>query len=125
MAVKTGAKTRHEALGLTLEDAKGMYRAMLLTRMLGERMMQMNRMGRAAFVGVADGHEAAEVGSAWAIRRGHDWVHPYYRDVGVALVLGQTAKDQFLGVFAKASGANSSGRQILNQFSHPVLNLTP
>src|SRR5207253_11195485 len=83
MAITT--KARHEALGLTLEDAKGMYRAMLLTRMLGERMMQMNRMGRAAFVGVADGHEAAEVGSAWAIRRGHDWVHPYYRDVGVAL----------------------------------------
>ena len=73
MALKTGQKPRHEALGLTIDDAKGMYRAMLLTRMLGERMMQMNRMGRAAFVGVADGHEAAEVGSAWVIRRGHDW----------------------------------------------------
>ena len=55
MALKTGQKPRHEALGLTIDDAKGMYRAMLLTRMLGERMMQMNRMGRAAFVGVADG----------------------------------------------------------------------
>src|SRR2546428_13103908 len=117
MALKTGQKPRHEALGLTIDDAKGMYRAMLLTSMLGERMMQMNRMGRAAFVGVADGHEAAEVGSAWVIRRGHDWVHPYYRDVGVALVLGQTAKDQFLGVFAKATDPNSGGRQIVNQFS--------
>ena len=37
MAIKT--KARHEALGLTLDDAKGMYRAMLLVRMLGERMM--------------------------------------------------------------------------------------
>ncbi|HEX9437993.1 MAG TPA: thiamine pyrophosphate-dependent dehydrogenase E1 component subunit alpha, partial [Candidatus Limnocylindria bacterium] len=86
-------------------------------RMLGERMMQLNRMGRAAFVGVADGHEGAEVGSAWCIRRGTDWVHPYYRDVGVALVLGQTMKDQFLGVFAKATDPNSAGRQIVNQFS--------
>jgi 2-oxoisovalerate dehydrogenase E1 component alpha subunit len=115
--------SRHEALGLTLDDAKGLYRAMLLTRMLGERMMQMNRMGRAAFVGVADGHEAAEVGSAWVIRRGHDWVHPYYRDVGVALVLGQTAKDQFLGVFAKATDPNSAGRQVVNQFSSPEANI--
>ena len=75
MAIKTNKQkaqplNRHEALGLTLDDATGMYRAMLLTRMLGERMMQMNRMGRAAFVGVADGHEAAEVGSAWVIKRG-------------------------------------------------------
>jgi len=91
--------------------------------MLGERMMQMNRMGRAAFVGVADGHEGAQVGSAWVIRRGHDWVHPYYRDVGVALVLGQTAKDQFLGVFAKATDPNSGGRQIVNQFSDRAANI--
>ncbi|MEA2660880.1 MAG: 2-oxoisovalerate dehydrogenase component alpha subunit [Chloroflexota bacterium] len=123
MATKTRPKSRHDALGLTLADATGMYRAMLLTRMLGERMMQMNRMGRAAFVGVADGHEAAEIGSAWVIRRGHDWVHPYYRDVGVALVLGQTAKDQFLGVFAKATDPNSGGRQVVNQFSSPEANI--
>ena len=122
MAVRTRpqvrhAKPRHLALGLALDDVKGMYRAMLECRMIGERMMQLNRMGRAAFVGVADGHEAAEVGSAWCIRRGTDWCHPYYRDVGVALVLGQTAKDQFLGVFAKATDPNSAGRQIVNQFS--------
>lgn len=119
MAVRTKApaKPRHEALGLTLDDVKGMYRTMLECRLLGERMMQLNRMGRAAFVGVADGHEGAEVGSAWCIRRGTDWVHPYYRDVGVALVLGQSLKDQFLGVFAKATDPNSAGRQIVNQFS--------
>ncbi|MBI2325707.1 MAG: thiamine pyrophosphate-dependent dehydrogenase E1 component subunit alpha [Chloroflexi bacterium] len=120
MAVRTrtpSVKPRHETLGLTLDDVKGMYRKMLECRMLGERMMQLNRMGRAAFVGVADGHEGAEIGSAWCIRRGTDWVHPYYRDVGVALVLGQSMKDQFLGVFAKATDPNSAGRQIVNQFS--------
>ncbi|MDE3101648.1 MAG: thiamine pyrophosphate-dependent dehydrogenase E1 component subunit alpha [Chloroflexota bacterium] len=124
MAVRTkasspAARPRHEALGLALDDVKGMYRKMLECRMIGERMMQLNRMGRAAFVGVADGQEAAEVGSAWCIRKGTDWVHPYYRDVGVALVLGQDATDQFLGVFAKATDPNSAGRQIVNQFSDP------
>jgi 2-oxoisovalerate dehydrogenase E1 component alpha subunit len=114
---------RHEALGLTLEDVRAMYRVMLLTRMIGERMMQLNRMGKAAFVGVADGHEAAQVGSAWCIRKGVDWCVPYYRDVGVALVLGQTARDQFLGVFAKATDPNSGGRQIVNQFSSPELRI--
>ena len=113
----TRSEPRHETLGLALDDVKGMHRKMLECRLLGERMMQLNRMGRAAFVGVADGQEAAEVGSAWCIRRGIDWVHPYYRDVGVALTLGQTTKDQFLGVFAKATDPNSAGRQIVNQFS--------
>ena len=119
--MKTAPRTRarHETLGLSLDDVVAMYRVMLQTRMIGERMMQLNRMGKAMFVGVADGHEAAEVGSAWCIRKGVDWCVPYYRDVGVALVLGQTAKDQFLGVFAKATDPNSGGRQIVNQFSDP------
>ncbi len=116
-------RARHEALGLALDDVVGMYRAMLETRMIGERMMQLNRMGKAAFVGVADGHEAAEVGSAWCIQKGQDWCVPYYRDVGVSLVLGQSAKDQFLGVFAKATDPNSGGRQIVNQFSSPELRI--
>ncbi|MGH2498972.1 MAG: thiamine pyrophosphate-dependent dehydrogenase E1 component subunit alpha [Candidatus Limnocylindria bacterium] len=114
---RRGARPRHERLGLGLDDLVGMYRVMLLTRMLGERMMQMNRMGRAPFVGVADGHEGAQVGAAWCVRRGVDWVVPYYRDTGVALALGQTATDQLLGVFMKATDPNSAGRQVVNQFS--------
>lgn len=113
------ARPPHERLHLSLDDVVAMYRTMLLTRMIGERMMQLNRMGKAPFVGVADGHEAAEVGSAWVMRKGHDWCVPYYRDVGVALTLGQTATDQFLGVFAKATDPNSGGRQVVNQFSDP------
>src|SRR5437667_312384 len=50
MAVRTRAKeSRHDRLGLTLDDVKGMHRKMLECRMIGERMMQLNRMGRAAF----------------------------------------------------------------------------
>lgn len=116
-------RARHEELGLALDDVVAMYRVMLLTRMIGERQLQLQRMGKAMFVGVADGHEAAEVGSAWAIRKGHDWCVPYYRDIGVALALGQSAKDQFLGVFAKATDPNSGGRQIVNQFSSPELRI--
>ncbi len=122
--IRVGARrARHDELGLSLDDVIAMYRVILETRLVGERMMQLNRMGKAPFVGVADGHEAAQVGSAWAIRKGYDWCVPYYRDVGVALVLGQTAKDQFLGVFAKATDPNSGGRQVVNQFSSPELKI--
>ena len=120
---KGGKRPRHETLGLSLDDVKTMYRQMLMMRVIGERMMQLNRMGRAPFTAASDGHEAAEVGAAWAIEKGADWCVPYYRDLGVALVLGLTALDEFRGVFAKATDPNSGGRQMINQFSSPELRM--
>ncbi|HEU5287010.1 MAG TPA: thiamine pyrophosphate-dependent dehydrogenase E1 component subunit alpha [Candidatus Limnocylindria bacterium] len=113
------SRARHEALGLSLDDVKGMFRAMLMTRMVSERIMQLNRMGRTPFGAGTDGHEAAQIGAAWNIRRGKDWTVPYYRDMGVAFVLGVTPLEEFRMVLAKATDEHSAGRQILNQFSRP------
>lgn len=113
------SRARHEALGLSLDDVKGMFRAMLMTRMVSERIMQLNRMGRTPFGAGTDGHEAAQIGAAWNIRRGKDWTVPYYRDMGVAFVLGITPLEEFRMVLAKATDEHSAGRQILNQFSRP------
>ena len=63
-----------------------------MTRMVSERILQLNRMGRTPFGAGTDGHEAAQVGAAWSIRRGKDWTVPYYRDMGVAFVLGYAAR---------------------------------
>src|SRR5437016_845624 len=121
MAVTTrkGSATRHEALGLSLDDVKGMYRYVLMTRMVSERILQLNRMGRTPFGAGTDGHEGAQIGAAWCIQRGKDWTVPYYRDMGVAFVLGFSALDEFRGVFAKATDINSAGRAMLNMFSSP------
>ncbi len=115
----TRQKPRHESLGLTVADVKAMYRAMLLTRLVSERIMQLNRMGRTPFGAGVDGHEAAQVGAAWCIRKGKDWLVPYYRDMGVAFVLGSTALDEFRSVFAKQTDTWSGGRAFLNMFSSP------
>jgi 2-oxoisovalerate dehydrogenase E1 component alpha subunit len=113
------ARARHDTLGLSLEDVKGMYRRMLQTRMVSERILQLNRMGRTPFGAGTDGHEAAQIGAAWNIRRGKDWTVPYYRDMGVAFVLGMSPLEEFRMVLAKATDTHSAGRQILNQFSSP------
>ena len=113
------ARARHDALGLSLDDVKSMYRKMLETRMVSERILQLNRMGRTPFGAGTDGHEAAQVGAAWNIRRGKDWTVPYYRDMGVAFVLGMSPLEEFRMVLAKATDTHSAGRQILNQFSSP------
>ncbi|HEV8536998.1 MAG TPA: thiamine pyrophosphate-dependent dehydrogenase E1 component subunit alpha [Candidatus Limnocylindria bacterium] len=121
MAVTTrkGSATRHEAVGLSLDDVKGMYRYMLMTRLVSERILQLNRMGRTPFGAGTDGHEAAQIGAAWNIRRGKDWTVPYYRDMGVAFVLGFSVLGEFRSVLAKATDANSGGRAMLNMFSSP------
>src|SRR3989441_13304279 len=110
---------RYEALGLSLDDVKRMYRVMLMTRLVSERILQLNRMGRTPFGAGTDGHEAAQVGAAWCIRPGKDWTVPYYRDMGVSFVLGFTALDEFRAVLGKATDTNSAGRAMLNMFSSP------
>jgi 2-oxoisovalerate dehydrogenase E1 component alpha subunit len=117
--VTVTARARHEPLGLTLDDVRAMYRKMLETRMVSERILQLNRMGRTPFGAGTDGHEAAQIGAAWNIRRGKDWTVPYYRDMGVAFVLGMTPLEEFRMVLAKATDTHSAGRQFLNQFSSP------
>jgi len=103
---------RHTSLGLTGPDLVGMYRTMLVTRVLDQRVWALNRMGKAPFVISSQGHEGAQVGSAWAIACGKDQVLPYYRDLGVVLTLGMTPYEVLLGVFAKADDPSSGGRQM-------------
>jgi len=103
---------RHTPLGLSDDDVVAMYRTMVLTRMLDQRIWGLNRMGKAPFVVSCQGHEGAQVGSAWAIAKGHDLVLPYYRDLGVVLTVGMTAREVLLGVFAKAEDPSSGGRQM-------------
>lgn len=94
-----------------------MYRFMLLARAIDERMWRLNRIGRAPFAIPAQGHEAAGVGAAFALRRGLDFTLPYYRDMTVALVMGMTARDMLLAVLARAADPASGGRQMPNHFS--------
>lgn len=76
---------RHQALGLSDEEAVEMYRTMLLARKIDERMWLLNRSGKIPFVISCQGQEAAQVGAAYALNRDTDYVLPYYRDMGLCL----------------------------------------
>ncbi|OLQ56277.1 2-oxoisovalerate dehydrogenase [Bacillus licheniformis] len=107
---------RHQALGLTDQEAVDMYRTMLLARKIDERMWLLNRSGKIPFVISCQGQEAAQVGAAFALDREMDYVLPYYRDMGVVLTFGMTAKDLMMSGFAKAADPNSGGRQMPGHF---------
>jgi 2-oxoisovalerate dehydrogenase E1 component alpha subunit len=100
-----------------------MYHKMLLARAVSERMWVLNRMGRAPFAITGDGQEACQVASAYALDAGRDFVVPYYRDIGVVLTVGMTAREIMLGFLAKAEDPSSGGRQMPNHFGHAKLRI--
>ncbi|AJH74647.1 2-oxoisovalerate dehydrogenase subunit alpha [Bacillus cereus ATCC 4342] len=107
---------RHEELGLSDEQVLEMFRTMLLARKIDERMWLLNRAGKIPFVISCQGQEAAQVGAAFALNREKDYALPYYRDMGVVLAFGMTAKELMLSGFAKAGDPNSGGRQMPGHF---------
>lgn len=129
MALKTteveakGGPGRHRSLGLTDEQALRIYEVMRLARAVDERMWLINRQGRAPFVISCQGQEGAQVGIAAALKPGHDWVAPYYRDAGVVLWFGMTARDQMLSFFARREDPNSGGRQMPGHFGNRRLHI--
>ncbi|ABX05229.1 MAG TPA: thiamine pyrophosphate-dependent dehydrogenase E1 component subunit alpha [Herpetosiphon sp.] len=100
-----------------------MYHTMVLARSLDERMWQLNRQGKAPFVISCQGHEAAQVGAAFAMRPKHDWIVPYYRDLAMMLAMGMTPREVMLGLLAKAEDPSSGGRQMPAHYSHRALNI--
>ncbi|WP_373892719.1 thiamine pyrophosphate-dependent dehydrogenase E1 component subunit alpha [Virgibacillus natechei] len=110
------ATNRHEVLGLTDEQALEMFKTMLLARKVDERMWLLNRAGKIPFVISCQGQEAAQVGASFALDREYDYVAPYYRDLGIVLAFGMTAKDLMLSGFAKAEDPSSGGRQMPGHF---------
>ncbi|NJN17483.1 MAG: thiamine pyrophosphate-dependent dehydrogenase E1 component subunit alpha [Oscillochloris sp.] len=102
---------------LAPETLHEMYRYMLLARAIDERMWILNRAGKAPFVISCQGHEAAQVGSAFALMRGKDFTLPYYRGLATVLVMGMTATEVMLSLFARAADPNSGGRQMPAHYS--------
>ena len=116
VATAAARETRHGQLGLSEEKLLTMYRQMVLARALDRRMWVLNRQGKAPFVISGQGHEAAQVGAAAALRPGVDWICPYYRDLALCLAMGMTARDFMLSLFARREDPNSGGRQMPSHF---------
>ena len=121
MAVRESAPPA--ALDLSPDTLLAMYRAMLLGRLLDERIIILNRQGRAPFAISGQGHEATQVGIGYALRRDYDWLVPYYRDVSLVLVMGMSPLDQLLAALGRADDPNSGGRQMPAHYSSRAHNI--
>ena len=104
--------------GLTDDDLLAMYRLVALARALDERMWVLNRAGRIPFVISGQGHEGAQVGVTYPMRRGADWLCPYYRSIAACLTFGMSARDIMTAQYATANDPSSGGRQMPGHYSH-------
>jgi 2-oxoisovalerate dehydrogenase E1 component alpha subunit len=99
------------------------FEILLLSRAVEERFWLLARQGVASFVLTPRGHDVAQIASAAAVRRGYDSVWPYYRDMALALGLGVTPFEMFLGSLGRAADPHSGSRQLTMHLSSPRLRL--
>ncbi len=113
----------HMALELPPTQVLDALCGMLRARTVDDRLWLLSRQGKIHFVITSAGHEATQFGCAWAINVGRDYVVPYYRDMALALALGQTPLDIFLHALGKAADPASGGRQMFGHFNSRTLRI--
>ncbi|WP_144463227.1 pyruvate dehydrogenase (acetyl-transferring) E1 component subunit alpha [Siminovitchia fortis] len=72
---------------LTEDLVKHFYRQMVLMRTFDRKAINMQRQGRLGTYAPFEGQEAAQVGSAYALRQ-DDWIFPTYRDHAATMTFG-------------------------------------
>ena len=122
--VETGTLAKYVELSRPSDDdLLQMYRQMVLVRTLDERIWMLNRQGKAAIVASSQGHEAGQIGSVWALRKGTDQFYIYYRDLAVMLSLGMTPVEIMSGFLAKEGEPLSGARQFPTHGAYPELGI--
>jgi 2-oxoisovalerate dehydrogenase E1 component alpha subunit len=122
-ASASGPSELAAAVGLADREVLDMYRMVVLARSVDERMWILNRAGRIPFVISGQGHEGAQVGITWPLRKGHDWVAPFYRSIATCLTFGMSPRDIMTAQYATAGDPSSGGRQMPGHYGDRRNNL--
>ncbi len=84
---KDGKVAKAKDPNLSREELEQIYTAMVMTRVMDERGLVLQRQGRIGFYLPSTGQEASHIGSAFALRDS-DWLFPAYRQQGILLLRG-------------------------------------
>ena len=98
------------------EELLDIFRTMVLSRRLDEKMLILLKQGKGFFHIGGSGHEAIQLAAAKNMVPGKDWGLPYYRDMPFALGMEMTSR-QMLSAHLSRMTDTSGGRQMPSHFN--------
>ena len=123
MATEIAPPQADQYEGLSREDLLRAYRNMLTSRRIDDKEIQLKRQSRIFFQISGAGHEAVQTAIAFQMRKGSDWLFPYYRDRALCLGLGVSPRDMFLQAVGAADDPASAGRQMPSHWGSASLRI--
>ena len=99
------------------------FREMVRARKTDEKIIVLYKQNKCHFQIGCAGHEAVQVAAAHALRAGHDWSYPYYREMAYCAALGMTSREFLLNALNKPIDPNSGGRQMPMHYGHKDLRI--
>lgn len=96
-----------------------MYRQMLLARTFDRKAIRLQRQGRIGTYAPFEGQEAAQIGSAAALRD-DDWMFPTYRDHAAMIAFGDDLVQQFIYWMGRVEGGRTPRQRRILPPSVPI-----
>lgn len=115
-----GKAPRLNEPGLEKKELLELFRCMLMTRIMEDRALKLQRQGRIGFYLPCVGQEASHIGTAHALRES-DWIFPAYRQAGI-LILRGAPLEQIVDQWYGNEGDISKGRQMPVHYSFRSIN---
>ncbi len=120
---KDTEENKCEAISLSKERLLEAYRFMYAARKTDDKILVLLKQGKIFFHIGGSGHEAIQVATAFALKKGEDWSYPYYRDLAYVLSMGYTVKEVLAEAMHRASAPSSGGFVMPFNYGHKKLRI--
>src|SRR5262249_19443338 len=114
---------------LTAERALEIYRIMVRSRAMEERMIKMSKSGEGYFWIGGPGEEAFNAALGWQVKKGqgpaYDYLHLHYRNSATMVAMGMPLLDGIRQMAMTATDPHSRGRNFPGHYSYYEWNVIP